>query len=181
MVKLLITLSTLLTSISLTTASVAFTAPVASTTVQAGKAFKATWIDSGTAPTLATFGAATINICIGGTSQEIVLASLGTVNVATASQLSVTVPATVGPNGNFYFFRADSTTTDPTSSFGAPYQAFSAKFTLSGSTGVFNATEAAIASGGSSTVSTSSSLHLSPALPPSLDPLHAPHLRFVQL
>jgi hypothetical protein len=152
---LLITLSTLLATFSLASATISFTEPVASSSIAAGKPFKLTWTDDKTVPTLATFGTATFSLGIGGTVSQVLLQTLGTVNVATESSFSITIDATVGPSqSGIYFIRADSTAIDPTSAFGDPYEAFSAKFTLTGATGTFNATETAIAAGGAANATT---------------------------
>jgi len=150
--------SALVALVPLVRATVEFTAPVGSTTITAGKAFKVVWQDDGTTPTLATFGTGTLSLGIGGTVTQIKLATLGTVNFATATSLSVTIPANVGPaESGQYFIRADSNAVDPTSPYGSPYLAFSAKFNFVGGTGTFNATESQIATGGSSASTTSSS------------------------
>jgi len=162
---MLFALSTLFASIAVASASVSFTAPVAATVVTAGKAFTLKWQDDGIVPTLATFGTGNVSIAVGGTVSQDALATLATVDFATATSVSVTIPVTVGPAvSGVYFIRVDSTTTDPTSTTGAVYEAFSAKFDLVGATGTFTAAQAAIATG-NTTITSSSSSASSASLP----------------
>jgi len=59
---------------------------------------------------------------------------------------SVTIPADLGPNGDFYFIRMESTRAkDPETGF--PLQAFSAKFSLTGMTGKLSARAQAMIDG----------------------------------
>jgi len=81
-----------------------------------------------------------IGIYTGNAQQQTLLQLIApSVPVATTSTVQFTVDPTIGPNGNEYFIRVESlTAVDPTTSY--PIESFSAKFTMAGMTGTFNAT-----------------------------------------
>jgi len=121
-------------------ATVFLTSPTASTTFTGGQQATISWIDNGQAPALAAFGNALIGIYTGNAQQQTLLQLIApSVPVATTSTVQFTVDPSIGPNGNEYFIRVESLTgTDPTTSF--PFESFSAKYTMAGMTGTFNAT-----------------------------------------
>jgi hypothetical protein len=122
-------------------ASVAFatvyvTAPVATTTDQAGQSAVVSWIDDNNAPTLAQFGPASISIYVGNAKQQTQLQVLNaSVDVSKVSSINFTPDATIGPNGHEYFIRFQSLGLKDSS--GNPAESFSALFALSGMTGAF--------------------------------------------
>jgi len=145
-------------------ATVFITNPIASSSLPAGQSVTITWQDDGSAPTLASFGPASIGLFAGSQQQQTLLQSIAeNVDVSKVSSQTWTPDATVGPNFDSYFIRFTSNSfQDPTQpQFMA--EAFSAKFTLTGMTGTFNATVqaqisgAATASGAASTAAASGS------------------------
>ncbi|KAH9000615.1 hypothetical protein EDB86DRAFT_3042200 [Lactarius hatsudake] len=149
-------------------ATVFVTAPTASTSWPAGQQATINWQDDGNTPNLKSFGPSFIGLYAGNQQQQTLLQSIGSdVDVSAVSTMTWTPDATVGPNYNNYFIRFTSNNLpDPTQSqFKA--EAFSAKFTLTGMTGTFNASVQAQISGttaaGSSTPLTSGSSTSSPS------------------
>ncbi|KAH9474772.1 hypothetical protein JR316_0013237 [Psilocybe cubensis] len=134
--------------VALTLASTAFatvfvTAPVASSTFSAGKENTIRWQESGEAPTLAEFGPARISIYAGNSQQQTLLQAIETnIDVSKESSVTFTPDASIGPNGSEYFIRFESLSLKDDKQPQFPALAFSAKFTLEGMTGVFNATVA---------------------------------------
>lgn len=137
-------------------ATVFITSPTASTSIAAGQSSTITWQDDGTTPNLTAFGPCTIGLYVGNQIQQTLLQTIGTnINVATQSSETWTPDATVGANSAGYFLRFTSNSLPATAGTGNA-EAFSAKFTLTGMTGTFNATVAAemsgtVSPGGSST------------------------------
>lgn len=139
-------------------ANLYITSPVASTTCQAGQNCPVSWNDDGTTPALGTIGACTVGLYVGSQQTQILLQTLGDVDVSQQASASFTPDATVGGNSDLYFLRFTSVNYMD----GAyPYEGFSAKFTLTGMTGTFNATEQSLmtaptsAIGGSTTAAVS--------------------------
>jgi len=117
------------------------TAPVASTTWQAGIPQTIAWQEStdGAKPTLQDFGPAMISVYVGNAQQQTRLQSIATnANVSTNSSIVFTPDPKMGPNGNFYFIRFESLGLKDATQPQFPALAFSAKFTLSGMTGTFS-------------------------------------------
>ncbi|KAI9567698.1 hypothetical protein HD554DRAFT_931445 [Boletus coccyginus] len=122
-------------------ANVFLTSPVASTTFTAGQQATLSWQDSGEAPSLAQFGKATFAIYVGNAIQQTPLQTIATsVNVSSTSSLTFTPQPDIGPNSDEYFIRVTSEVYKNPSSPQYFAEAFSAKFTLAGMTGSFNAT-----------------------------------------
>jgi hypothetical protein len=120
-------------------ATVLITTPF-DTTVYSGGQTDATvvWKDDGAAPSLATFGHASISIYVGNRIQQTSLQVLKPdVDVSTTSTITFTPDPTIGPNGNDYFIRIQSLANKD--STGTPLLAFSGKFTLQNMTGNFSA------------------------------------------
>jgi len=122
------------------------TAPVASTTWTAGAAQNIVWEDDGTAPSLAQFGNATVGIYAGNQNQQTELQQIATVNVSSTGTVTFTPDASMGPNGNYYFVRLTSLAYMDGQ---YPAEAFSAKFTMAGMSGTFNASVSAEVAGAS--------------------------------
>jgi hypothetical protein len=123
--------------ISVAFATVYVTAPVATTTYQAGKNASVNWMDNNVPPTLAQFGLSKISIYVGNAKQQTSLQLLNPgIDVSQASSINFIPDPTIGPDGSEYFIRFESLkfkvngTQDPA-------EAFSALFTLSGMTGTF--------------------------------------------
>ncbi|KAH9015605.1 hypothetical protein EDB85DRAFT_1811110, partial [Lactarius pseudohatsudake] len=149
-------------------ATVFVTAPTASTSWPAGQQATITWQDDGNTPNVKSFGPSLIGLYAGNQQQQTLLQTIASdVDVSAVSTVTWTPDATVGPNFNNYFIRFTSNDLpDPTQSqFKA--EAFSAKFTLTGMTGTFNASVQAQISGttaaGTSTPLSSGSSTSSPS------------------
>ncbi|KAN0125279.1 hypothetical protein V8E53_015643 [Lactarius tabidus] len=146
-------------------ATVFITNPTASTSIAAGQSFQITWQDDGTSPNVTAFGISTIGLYVGNSIQQTQLQLItNNVNVATVNSQTWTPDPTVGGNSDGYFLRFTSNSLAATNGTGNA-EAFSAKFTLTGMTGTFNATVAAemsgtVTTGGSSTPSSGSSTGL---------------------
>jgi len=127
------------------------TEPVASTTCSGGSACSIVFKDDGTAPTLAQIGLCQVGLFAGSTTQQTLLQQINpSFDVSTATTLSFNVDATVGPDATgVYFIRFTSATAKEPGSPLLPYQSFSAKFSLTGMTGTFNATVSAEVAGAS--------------------------------
>jgi len=121
-------------------ATVFVTAPIASTTYNAGQSAAVQWQDDGNAPTLAAFGPSKISIYAGNAQQQTSLQLLnGSVDVSQVSSITFTPDPTIGPNSNEYFIRFESLSLKDSTQPQFPALAFSAKFTLAGMTGTFSA------------------------------------------
>ncbi|KDR77297.1 hypothetical protein GALMADRAFT_267450 [Galerina marginata CBS 339.88] len=121
-------------------ATVFVTAPVASTSYAAGQKSTIQWQDSGAAPSLADFGPAKISIYAGNAQQQTLLQTLdANTDVSKVSSLDFTPDPTIGPNSSEYFIRFESLSLKDSAQPQFPALAFSAKFTLTGMTGVFSA------------------------------------------
>jgi hypothetical protein len=126
------------------------TSPIATTSLAAGQQGTIMWQDdnNGTATNLAAIGPCLVGLFVGSTSQQTLLQTLGTaVDVSKNNSLTWTPDATVGENGPYYFIRFQSNGLKDPSNPVNPYEAFSAKFTLSGMTGKFSSTVQAELSG----------------------------------
>jgi len=119
------------------------TSPVATTSCAAGSNCIVSWIDDGKAPNLTAVGLTHIYLSVGSVTQQTNLMEISApgVDVSKVSSANFTVPATLGPNSNVYFIRYESAALKDANNSAIPYLAFSAKFTLTGMTGTFNATE----------------------------------------
>lgn len=122
-------------------ATLYITSPVASTVCKAGTNCPVAWNDDGTAPPLATIGACTVGLYVGSQFTQIQLQPLGDVSVAAQASATFIPNPEVGGNSDLYFLRFTSTTYQVN---GVPWEGFSAKFTIQGMTGTFNATESSL-------------------------------------
>jgi hypothetical protein len=122
-------------------ANVFVTNPTASTTFNGGKSATVSWQDDGKQPTLQAFGPAIVSIYAGNSQQQTLLQTVSpSVDVSTTQSVVFTPDATIGPNGNEYFIRIQSISLKDATQTQYPALAFSAKFTMAGMTGTFNAT-----------------------------------------
>lgn len=122
-------------------AGVFMTSPTATTSCQAGVPCTIAWNDDGAPPTLAQVGLTDIGLWIGNAQQQTELKSIQILDVSTVGQINFLPDATVGENSSLYFIRFTSKgLTVPQAGVNAPvpYEAFSAKFTLTGMTGTFS-------------------------------------------
>jgi len=131
-------------------AAISPTSPVAATTCTGGDVCKIAWIDDGKSPSAASMGETAIDLYTGSDTQQTLVASLtGVADPATVTQVSPTIPANVGPNGQ-YFIRFTSHNLKDAA--GQPVMAFSTRFTMTGMTGQANASAATVAGGAAATV-----------------------------
>ncbi|EKM56687.1 uncharacterized protein PHACADRAFT_141532 [Phanerochaete carnosa HHB-10118-sp] len=115
--------------------------PVASTSWAAGQQQTLKWIDDGTSPNLTSFGNASFGIYTGNVNQQTLLQMIApSVNVSATDSIVFTPDPTIGEDGAFYFIRAQSLTLMDPKNPTFPAEAFSALFTLTGTSGQFNAT-----------------------------------------
>jgi len=129
-------------------ANVFITEPTSSTSWPAGQVATITWQDDGITPNLTAFGPCTIGLYAGNQIQQTLLQTIATnVNVANAASQTWTPDPTVGPNFSNYFIRFTSNSLPNANQSNAFAEAFSAKFTLTGMTGTFNASVQAEISG----------------------------------
>jgi len=131
----------LLAFASAVSATIFTTSPVGSTTFPAGQPATITWEDDGKPPTLQEFGAAKISIYVGNARQQTPIQLItGSVDVGTTNTFQFTPEASIGPNSGEYFIRYESLALKDPGAPEFPALAFSAKFSLSGMSGEFNAT-----------------------------------------
>jgi hypothetical protein len=121
-------------------ANVFVTAPVSSTTFTGGKPCTVSWQDNGQQPTLQAFGPAMVAIYAGNSQQQTLLQTITpSVDVSTTQAVVFTPDPSIGPNGDEYFVRFQSLSLMDATQTQYPALAFSAKFTMAGMTGTFNA------------------------------------------
>ncbi|KAG1803873.1 uncharacterized protein HD556DRAFT_615775 [Suillus plorans] len=122
-------------------ANVFITSPVASSTFTAGQQATINWQDDGLSPNLTSFGASLVGIYAGNANQQTLLQTISSsVDVSTTSSIVFTPDGTIGPDSNEYFVRFTSINLKDATNSQFPAEAFSAKFTMTGMTGTFNAT-----------------------------------------
>ncbi|OCH92787.1 hypothetical protein OBBRIDRAFT_886026 [Obba rivulosa] len=137
-------------------ATIFITSPVASTSWTAGQQQNINWMDDGTVPSLATFGPASVGVYIGTVNQQIMVQEIvSSVDVSTTSSIAFTPDPTMGSDGAVYFIRFQSLNAKDNTT-GYPLEAFSSKFTLTGMSGNFNATEEQDINAGSGSASAAS-------------------------
>ncbi|KAH9968013.1 hypothetical protein BC827DRAFT_1122891 [Russula dissimulans] len=130
-------------------ADIYITNPIASTTLAAGQSGTITWQDNNNGSSLATIGPCLVGLYVGSQTQQALLQTIGTaVDVSKNNSLAWTPDASVGPNGQ-YFIRFQSNGLKDPSNPQYPYQAFSAKFTLTGMTGTFSPAVESVINGAS--------------------------------
>jgi len=124
-----------------TSATVFITKPTASDSCAGGSNCTVSWQDNGVAPALADFGNAEVFLGIGNAQQQTMLQTITTSsNVATTNTIVFVVDANAGANSPDYFIRVQSLTAKDPTNAQFPALSFSAKFTLTGMKGTFNAT-----------------------------------------
>jgi len=89
-----------------------------------GETEKVVWVDDGKAPKLAQIGVTTIDLMMGNSTSQVLIANIGKVP-ATAKQIDYKVPEDVGPSGDNYFIKYTAGT----------YTAFSGTFSIEGING----------------------------------------------
>jgi hypothetical protein len=137
-------------------ATVFMTSPVSSTTCAAGSQCTVSWEDDGNYPSLSLFGNSSVGVYAGSQQEQTLLQLItSTVNVSTTKSIIFTPTASIGPNSADYFIKFESLTLKQNGST-FPEEAFSAKFTLSGMSGQFNASVQAEINGASSSSGASS-------------------------
>jgi len=139
MFAVLVALATLAPSVF---ATVSVTAPLGTTTWQAGQQQTITWQESGSPPTLQQFGPSMVSIYAGNAIQQTQLQLItASADVSQVSAIQFTPDPSIGPNSGEYFIRFQSIScVDTSTPQSFPCESFSAKFTLSGMSGQFNAT-----------------------------------------
>ncbi|KAI0943398.1 hypothetical protein AcW1_002570 [Taiwanofungus camphoratus] len=116
------------------------TAPVSETSWAAGQNQSISWQDDGSTPSLADFGNAKVSIYVGNANvQTEVQQIVPSVNVSTTQSIVFTPNPAAGANGDYYFIRFESLALKDAKNPQYPAEAFSAKFSLSGMSGSFNA------------------------------------------
>jgi len=127
--------------ISQAAATIYVTSPVASTVCTAGQSCLVSWNDDGATPALGTIGACSIDLCTGGVQQQTCLQNVSpSLDVSQNAQINFLPEATIGENGAMWFIKYTSLAYKDPATPTFPFTAFSAKFTLAGMTGTFNAT-----------------------------------------
>jgi len=123
-------------------ATVYVTDPVAASSFAGGTTATISWEDDGNSPSLAAFGTAEVGIYVGDATQQTEVQQIvASVNVSTTSTIQFTVNPNAGQTGAYYFIRFQSLGLMDSTNPQFPAEAFSAKFTLTGMTGTFNAVE----------------------------------------
>ncbi|KAF8893009.1 hypothetical protein BD779DRAFT_1766360 [Infundibulicybe gibba] len=114
--------------------------PCCLSTFTAGQAATVSWQDDGSDPSLKDFGPAKISIYVGNAIQQTPLQTISaSTDVSTTGSVQFTPDASIGPNGNDYFVRFESLSLKDAKAPQFPALAFSAKFTMAGMSGTFNA------------------------------------------
>jgi len=120
-------------------AAVFITNPVATTNAQGGQALTINWQDDGSSPTLAEIGPCEIGLYAGNMQQQTELQPIApSVDVSKQTSQDFNINAALGPNFNSYFIRFTSLSLKDATNSQFPYEAFSAKFALSGMSGSFS-------------------------------------------
>ncbi|KAJ7622834.1 hypothetical protein DFH06DRAFT_764875 [Mycena polygramma] len=133
------------TVVALALASSAFaalfvTAPTDTIGFTAGQPANITWMDDGAQPPLSSFGLAKVSVYAGNSRDQTSLQLISdSVDVTNPLFLTFTPDATIGPNAQQYFIRFESLGLKDAADPSIPALAFSHVFTLSGMTGVFDA------------------------------------------
>lgn len=130
-------------AISPVVAELAVTRPIEGTTCQAGQPCTISWRDNRSGPSLEDQGDCQIALFTGGSQQQTFLQPIAfptPINVAEQDSISFIPDPTVGENGDVYFIRFTSQDLRNPTAATQPYLSFSARFTLTGMTGTFNAT-----------------------------------------
>ncbi|PFH50842.1 hypothetical protein AMATHDRAFT_60326 [Amanita thiersii Skay4041] len=116
------------------------TSPTGSTTFVGGQQATVSWQEDNSPPTLADFGVAKISIYVGNAKQQTPLQLInGNVDVSKVTSVQFVPDPTIGPNGSDYFVRIESLNAKDPKEPQFPALTFSAKFTMSGMSGTFNA------------------------------------------
>ncbi|KAI0672207.1 hypothetical protein C8Q78DRAFT_734514 [Trametes maxima] len=131
----------LLAAVSPAFGTVFMTSPVGSTSWAAGQQVTISWKDDGQSPSLAEFGASKVSVYVGSQTQQTLIQEIvPSVDVATTSSIVFTPDGSKGENGAYYFIRIESLALKDKANPQFPAEAFSAKYTMTGMTGTFDAT-----------------------------------------
>ncbi|KAJ7594263.1 hypothetical protein C8J56DRAFT_926316 [Mycena floridula] len=121
-------------------ANVFITSPVATSSFSASSQNVISWNDDLKLPALSSFGPASIGLYAGNAQQQTLLSTISaSTDVSTVNSIPFTPDPNAGPSSSEYFIRFDSLSLKDATNPQFPAQAFSAKFTLTGMTGTFNA------------------------------------------
>jgi len=122
-------------------ANIFITNPTATTTCTGGQTCNIAWEDDNTTPTLPTWGNASVGVYVGNSQQQTMVQLISpSLSVSQTSAIEFTVDPNSGANGNFYFIRFQALSLPDPNNPQFPEEGFSAKFTMAGMTGTFNAT-----------------------------------------
>lgn len=155
-------------------AGVFVTAPVAGTTWTVGTPVEVKWQDDGSTPSLANIGVCDVAIYTGNQFQQTLLQDIGTLDVSVNNTIQFQVTPNIGPSSQaVYFIRFTAATLKDATNPNVPYEAFSAKFSLSGATGTFNETVQAQINGISTGASSPTPSAATSSAPKSSDPASA--------
>ncbi|KAG7451636.1 uncharacterized protein BT62DRAFT_984680 [Guyanagaster necrorhizus] len=150
-------------------ANIYITDPVASTVMTAGQSTSIAWQDTTDSPSLSEFGVSKFSVAVGNAiSQTILQVIAENVDVSTTSTIEFTPDASIGGDSNQYFIRVESNSLKDANDTRYPALGFSAKFTIQGMTGSFNASvqaeidgQSTAPIGGTTAAATSTSAHAS--------------------
>ena len=132
-------------------AGVYCTGPTGSTSAIGGQTLNVTWADDGDTPVLADVGPCSVDIYTGSVNAQTWLQNLAaSVDVSKTASIMTTIDPSIGQDGAYYFVRFTSLALKDTTNPQYPYEAFSAKFTITNLSGSFNSTVLAEISAGAS-------------------------------
>ncbi|KAK0527200.1 hypothetical protein OC835_005048 [Tilletia horrida] len=118
-------------------ANIVVHSPVAATKAKGGDKLDVEWVDDGKNPTLKSYGAVNVYLCTGSSTVQYKLQTLKSDVKTSRTKGSWKIDPNAGPNSDKYFLRFEGTNM---LAGGVPPMAFSARFTLSGMKGTWNAT-----------------------------------------
>ncbi|KAI0649825.1 hypothetical protein C8Q79DRAFT_923304 [Trametes meyenii] len=131
----------LLAAVSPAFGTVFMTSPVGSTSWAAGQQVTISWKDDGQSPSLPEFGPSKVSVYVGSQTQQTLIQEIvPSVDVSTTSSIVFTPDGSKGENGAYYFIRIESLALKDKANPQFPAEAFSAKYTMTGMTGTFDAT-----------------------------------------
>lgn len=126
-----------------------------STKLDGGDRVTIRWQDSNDAPRASTWGGYNIWLAAGSESSQFKLDQIASDLPTSRTHVRYTIPKDIGPPGQYYFIRFESTKTAPNGT--ADAMSFSARFNLAKVTGTFNSTVMAAAQGKEGSASSMSS------------------------
>jgi len=121
-------------------ANIYITQPVGSTSWTGGQQSTVSWQDDGQQPSLSAFGPAMVSIYAGNSQQQTLLQTVTpSVDTSTTQTIVFTPDPSIGPSTDEYFIRFQSLSLKDSTNPQYPALAFSAKFSMTGMSGTFNA------------------------------------------